>query len=104
MNGTARRIRRLRARDGDGCFFCGRPIDFEAVHNMRWAPSVHHLQKRADGGSNRLSNLVLAHCRCHRRHHAKEDEARHKRATFGAGYWRGLDPVIVGDDGREVIP
>lgn len=46
----------LLARDGDGCFYCGR--------RLRDDQSREHLLARANGGSDRLENLVLAHHAC----------------------------------------
>ena len=50
---------KLRKRDGDGCWFCGStstPFD----------SSVEHLINISDGGTNALSNLVLAHPACNK--------------------------------------
>lgn len=48
---------RLRVRDGDDCFFCGRPLREDDV-------SVEHLLSIVDGGNNHDSNLALAHVAC----------------------------------------
>lgn len=49
---------KLRKRDGDGCFFCGRPFTEEKP------ATLEHLLSIAHGGNNHLSNLVLAHGEC----------------------------------------
>lgn len=49
------------------CAECGVPITRETG----WA--VHHVRRRADGGSDRSSNLRMLHPNCHRQHHANED-------------------------------
>lgn len=48
---------KLRQRDGDACWYCGCSLD-AAPHN------VEHLINISDGGTNALSNLVLAHVDC----------------------------------------
>lgn len=46
----------LAARDGDACFFCGRPLEGDIT--------VEHLVAVAHGGPNHVSNLYLAHAAC----------------------------------------
>lgn len=53
----AARIAYLIARDGDGCLYCGRPIDPSAC-------TVEHVVARAAGGPDHASNLALAHTEC----------------------------------------
>ena len=61
------RLRRLwRTQDGI-CPECNTLIDRETG----WA--VHHVERRADGGSDEMGNLVLLHPNCHRKHHANEN-------------------------------
>lgn len=48
--------RALLARDGDGCFYCGK--------RLRDDQSREHLLAVALGGTDRLDNLVLAHHAC----------------------------------------
>lgn len=51
------RIRnRLRARDGDGCWFCGLPLGDDCT--------IEHLVPKAQGGRNALANYALAHQKC----------------------------------------
>lgn len=61
------KIVRLRARDGDKCWLCGDPIDFEAVPNSDNAWSLEHLLSKAHGGPAKLENLVLCHPPCNRK-------------------------------------
>lgn len=49
--------RTIRSRDGDNCFYCGQPVSFEDE-------SLEHLLASVHGGSNHISNLVLAHKKC----------------------------------------
>jgi 5-methylcytosine-specific restriction endonuclease McrA len=66
MSGPANisKVERLRARDGDQCWLCGKHIDFKATPNSAKAWSVEHLLCKTFGGSDRLENLVLCHPRC----------------------------------------
>lgn len=49
-------VRRLLARDGDQCFFCGSALGEDIT--------VEHLVAVAHGGPNHISNLFLAHGPC----------------------------------------
>lgn len=51
----------LRARDGDDCWLCGKPVDFTRPVGTLWGPSIDHVIPKAAGGSNDLPNLRLAH-------------------------------------------
>ncbi len=53
----AARLKSLRARDGDNCFYCGVALGTGDV-------TLEHLLSEKDGGSWRLANLVLAHKSC----------------------------------------
>lgn len=61
------KIDRIRARDGDNCWLCGKPMDFAAEPNSAKAWSMEHLLSKAHGGSAKLENLVLCHPPCNRR-------------------------------------
>ena len=62
-----KKIDRLRARDHDNCWLCGKPIDFTAEPNSANAWSLEHLLAKEHGGSDKLENLVLCHPPCNRR-------------------------------------
>lgn len=47
---------RLRERDGDDCFFC--------LRRMGSDRTLEHIVRWADGGTNDLDNLALAHRDC----------------------------------------
>jgi RNA-directed DNA polymerase len=66
FNGRKRLLRLWLTQDGR-CSECGEPITRETG----WA--VHHEQRKADGGSERYSNLRMLHPNCHRKHHANEE-------------------------------
>ncbi|MDB5310145.1 MAG: ltrA 2 [Gemmataceae bacterium] len=66
LNGRRRLLCLWVSQDGL-CAECGVPITRETG----WA--VHHVRRRADGGSDRSSNLRMLHPNCHRQHHANED-------------------------------
>ena len=78
-----KRVDRLRARDGDGCWLCGQPIDFKAEPNSSKAWSVEHLLSQSHDGPDRLENLALCHPPCNRTLAslplAKKIEMREKR-------------------------
>lgn len=65
LNGRAR-LRRLWFSQNGLCPECGEPITRETG----W--QVHHVYRRADGGSEQRSNLRMLHPNCHRRLHANE--------------------------------
>lgn len=53
----AKRMRqRLRERDGDDCWYCGRDLGEDAT--------LEHLVPKSKGGMNGLANYVLAHAAC----------------------------------------
>lgn len=54
---------KLRERDGDNCFYCGKPMMFFIEQGPN-AASLEHLIEIAQGGNNKQKNLVLAHIRC----------------------------------------
>jgi len=60
------KVDRLRARDGDLCWLCGKHMDFHAQPNSSWAWSVEHLIPVCRGGPGTLENLVLCHPPCNR--------------------------------------
>lgn len=53
---TARRRKRIIARDGSDCWFCGRQMGEDVT--------LEHLVPRSRGGGNDSANLVLAHRQC----------------------------------------
>jgi hypothetical protein len=53
----AARIRSLRARDGNSCFYCGTEMSNADV-------TLEHLLAEKYGGTARLENLALAHRKC----------------------------------------
>ena len=60
------KIDRLRARDGDHCWLCLKPMDFAARPNSSKAWSIEHLIPTCRGGPGTLENLVLCHPPCNR--------------------------------------
>lgn len=65
MNGDERKrkVISLLVRDGNLCHWCREPFDMQKPKRR---PTIEHLKRFADGGSNRLGNLVLAHEECNR--------------------------------------
>lgn len=76
------KVEQVRARDGDGCWLCTRPLDFTAVPNSKNAPTIEHLLAKSLGGGDQLANLVLCHKACNLhladRPVAKKEEMRVK--------------------------
>lgn len=60
------KVAQLRARDGDNCWLCCKPIDFDAEPNSAKAWTVEHLIPHVRQGSDALENLVLCHPGCNR--------------------------------------
>jgi 5-methylcytosine-specific restriction endonuclease McrA len=56
----------LRIRDGDNCWRCRRPMQFDLPRGHDLAPTIEHLQPTSKGGTNELANLCLCHGRCNR--------------------------------------
>jgi len=53
---AAKRRRKLLARDGADCWFCGLALGSDAT--------IEHLVPKSKGGGNRLDNYALAHSAC----------------------------------------
>ena len=60
------------------CVVCGQELEYEGDWH------IHHLQRRVDGGSNALSNLVLLHVNCHRQVHQQGWQLAKPRPVKGA--------------------
>lgn len=60
------KVSRLRARDGDHCWLCGKPMDFAAEPNSPSSWSIEHLLAKGHGGTEKMENLVLCHPPCNR--------------------------------------
>ena len=61
-----RKFARVRRRDGDDCWRCGRPMRFEGPPNCGKAATIEHVQPLSRGGSWALDNLRLCHVGCNR--------------------------------------
>ena len=89
MNPGEKRLRfaQLRKRDGDVCWLCGEPIDFSLPRPADarldpGAPTLDHVIPRWKGGSNKVSNLKLAHFACNnRRGYLENPEVVARRAA-----------------------
>lgn len=60
------------------CVVCGQELEIEGDWH------IHHLQRRVDGGSDALSNLVLLHVNCHRQVHQQGWLVAKPRPVTGA--------------------
>lgn len=84
----------LRRRDGDKCF-CGNLIDFSLSKidpNHKKAPSIDHVIPRSEGGSNKISNLRLAHRICNERRANRERKIL-DRVVIKVGK-KSIDPIL----------
>lgn len=66
LDGPTRRrlVKLLRARDGDRCGICRRPVNFQRVYPDPRCASLDHLIPVSAGGNGSLANLQLAHLSC----------------------------------------
>jgi len=51
----------LRARDGDDCAYCGKPVDFTLPFGFGAGASIDHIKPKAAGGGNGKHNLQILH-------------------------------------------
>jgi 5-methylcytosine-specific restriction endonuclease McrA len=58
------RFAELRERDGDHCWRCRRPMQFDLPRGHEKAPTIEHRLPKSKGGTNALDNLCLCHGRC----------------------------------------
>jgi 5-methylcytosine-specific restriction endonuclease McrA len=61
----AARVAALRARDGDECRRCRRPMRFDLPAGHDQGAAIQQVLFDADGGEVALDNLCLTHRRCH---------------------------------------
>jgi hypothetical protein len=57
VRGRRNLLRRLLARDGDKCCFCGDPLDIDTV-------TIDHIIPRSKGGNNGFENVRACCCIC----------------------------------------
>ena len=60
------------------CVVCGQELEYEGDWH------IHHLQRRVEGGSDALSNLILLHANCHRQVHQQGWRLAKPRPVTGA--------------------
>ena len=60
------------------CVVCGQELEYEDDWH------IHHLEKRVNGGTDALSNLVLLHANCHRQVHQQGWRLAKPRPVKGA--------------------
>ena len=83
-------VERLRARDGDKCWLCARPLKMTATKQSRRI-SIEHLHPRSLGGGDEIDNLVLCHGHCNR--HLR-DHPREKKIKIQAKWLRETARVL----------
>lgn len=68
----------VRARDGDGCWRCGHPMQFDGKPNCGKAATIEHYQALSLGGTWALENLRLCHVGCNRHLAANTPEKKER--------------------------
>lgn len=76
--------------------WCGEPMLFHIpIHNHPQLATIEHLREKWRGGSDRMSNLVLAHLICNRRRNAANPK------PLGSRLARILDVQDIVREGRQ---
>jgi hypothetical protein len=57
-------LNRVAERDNWTCFRCEQPVMRQRIKNHPMAPSLDHVVRHTDGGSNSIDNLRLSHRSC----------------------------------------
>lgn len=73
-----KKIAQVRARDGDACWRCNKPMRFGGIPNCGKAATIEHLEPLSRGGTWALDNLALCHPGCNR-HLADKPRAQKER-------------------------
>lgn len=60
----AERLAELRARDGDACARCRRPMQFDRPPGHELAAKIERISNGPPAGGDLLANLCLTHGRC----------------------------------------
>lgn len=83
-NGVSAKIELLRARDGDGCWYCGKTINFDLKAPAKLAGTLEHLLAQSLGGTSALDNLVICHAKCnaHLRDHPLPTKRKMREANL----------------------
>ena len=68
---------KLRARDGNHCWFCGSKMRFGPPYNKGKAATIEHIKPLSKGGNGALENLALCHVGCNR--HLADRSGEEKR-------------------------
>lgn len=107
------KLEKLRALHGDDCWWCFKPINFDAEARKSQRPSIEHLQPKSKGGTNALDNLRLCHPGCNKQladRTRTEKEAlrqrrlrRQQRTSSGAAPIPGPKPALKAAPAAQVI-
>lgn len=82
------KMKRIGERDGWICWICQEPINKRKRNNAHYGPSLDHVIRRADGGSNEDSNLKIAHRKCNSERHTNEDRRAARKRMRERGQLR----------------
>ncbi len=70
---TSTLVGQIRARDGDLCHWCKKPMNFDqAFGSGAWSVTIEHMVKAEHGGRRSVKNCTLAHKRCNNERHQNE--------------------------------
>lgn len=70
----------LRKYQNNQCCWCGKPM--QNTHRLRWDyETIEHLNPLSKGGTNKITNLALAHRRCNQDRGTEEREPLIRRCT-----------------------
>jgi 5-methylcytosine-specific restriction endonuclease McrA len=74
----------VRERDGENCWRCGHPMNFELPRNKRRSATIEHVRPLADGGTWAMNNLKLCHTGCNRHLGANSPEQKERMRLAAA--------------------
>lgn len=100
-----RKVKALHRRDGSLCHWCDRELDFRSIYDsnwighpeLGWLPTLDHYIPKANGGSNKNKNLVLACSWCNnKRGHKTPNQFRAWLRKHARGLTNRTDPMKRG--------
>lgn len=77
IKGARKKVLELIERDGPNCCWCGKEVLLDQLLKEPESASVEHVIRKADGGTNAMSNLKVACRKCNNERHKFEHLAEH---------------------------
>lgn len=82
-NAAWKRLRQRVIDSQDICHICGKDVDKSLKYPDRFSPTVDHIIPVVDGGTNEITNLMLAHYSCNSARQNKNiDDVRYTPYSF----------------------